>query len=62
MPKVLVTLEEIFSFDDQAKGKGLNLAIGKDDHVPMIVENGETLNLEKVCSKTDQEVFIPLCQ
>ena len=62
LPRGLVTLEGIFNSDDQLKSKASNLAPGKDDYVPVIVAEGTTLNLVKVCSETDQEIFIPLCQ
>ena len=61
-PRGLVTLEGIFNSNDQSRSKISNLAVGKDDYVPMIVVEGKALNLGKVCSETDQEIFIPLCQ
>ena len=62
LPKGLVTLEGIFNFDDQARSKGLNLAARKDDHIPMAIAEGKTLDLEKLSSKNEKEIFIPLCQ
>ena len=62
MPKGLVTLEGIFNYDGKTKSRGLNLATSKDDHIPIPIFYGRTLNLGKVCSKIEQENFINLCQ
>ena len=40
----------------------MNLAINKGDHAPIIVIDGKTLNLGKVCSRIGQEHFVYLCQ
>ena len=62
LPRGLVTLEGIFNLDDQSKNKVSNLAIGKDDYVLVIVAKGKALDLGKVCSEIDQEIFVSLCQ
>ena len=61
MPKGLVTLEGIFNSNDQTKGKGSNLAAGKDDHVSVIFEEGRTLNLGKIYFENEQEIAFPYC-
>ena len=61
-PKGLITLEGIFIFDDQARGKGSNLTARKDDYTPVIVANGRTLNLRKVCTNIEYDIFIKLCK
>ena len=38
------------------------MIVSKDDYTPIIVVDGKTLNLGKVCIKVEQEVFIRLCQ
>ena len=40
----------------------MNLAADKDDHTPVMVANGKSLNMGKVCSEIEQESFIHLCQ
>ena len=61
-PRGLVTLKGIFNSNDQSKNKVSNLATSKDYYVPVIVVEVTTLSLGKVCSETNQEIFIPLCQ
>ena len=61
LPKGLVTLEAIFNSNDQARNKGLNVT-ARDDYTHVIVADGQTLNLGKVCIDAKQEVFINLCQ
>lgn len=62
LPKGLITLESVFNPDDQARGKGMNLAAEKDNHVPVEVAEGKSLNMGKVCSETKKESFVRLCQ
>ena len=62
LPKGIVSLKEIFKSDDQAKGKGSNLTSWREDYTSITINDGRTLNLGKVCTKTKQEVFIKLCQ
>ena len=62
LPKDLITLERFFNPDDQARGRAMNLATNEDDYTPVMVANGKFLNMGKVCSKTEQESFIHLCQ
>lgn len=62
LPEGLITLEGIFNFDDQVKITGSNLIDSKDDYTPITVADGKTLNLGKLCSETEQEFFINLCQ
>ena len=62
LPRGLVTLEGIFNLDDQSRSKVSNLAIGKEDYVPVIIVEGKALNFGKACFKIDQEICIPLCQ
>ena len=62
LPKGLVTLDGNFNFDNQEKGKGSNLTAKRDDYTPITVGNGRNLNLGKVCTNVEQEVFINLCQ
>jgi hypothetical protein len=62
LPKGLITLESVFNPDDQARGRGMNLAAKKDDHIPVTIANGKSLNMGKVCSEIEQESFIHLCQ
>ena len=40
----------------------LHLATDKDDHTPITVADGKSLNMGKVCSEIKQENFIHLCQ
>ena len=40
----------------------MNLAADKDDHTPVMVADGKSLNMGKVCSEIEQESFIHLCQ
>lgn len=61
-PKGLVTLDGIFDFDDQERSKGLNLITRRDDYIPVTIVDGKALNLGKVCSGAEQEIFIKLCQ
>ena len=61
-PRGHVILEGIFNSNGQSKNKVSNLAIGKDDYVPVIVAESKALNLGKVYSKTNQEIFVSLCQ
>lgn len=61
-PKGLITLESVFNLDDQARSRGLNLAMNKDGHIPVSIIDGKVLNLGKVCSKVEQENFVHLCQ
>lgn len=61
-PKGLVTLEGIFNFDDQARGKGSNLTGKRDDDMLVTIVDRWTLNLGKVYNDAEQEVFINLCQ
>ena len=62
LPKVLVTLESVFNPDDQARGRVMNLAIDEDDHTPVTIVDGKSLNMGKVCSEIERESFIHLCQ
>ena len=62
LPKGLITLESIFNPDDQTRSRGLNIVANKGHHIPVAITNGNTLNLEKVCSKIEKEDFIHLCQ
>lgn len=62
LPKGLITLESVFDPDDQTRGKGMNLAAKKDDYAPVTIVDGKSLNMGKVCSETEQENFIHLCQ
>ena len=61
-PKGLITLESVFIPDDQARDRGMNLAASKDDHTRVMVADGKSLNMGRVCSKIEQEIFIHLCQ
>ncbi len=40
----------------------MNVAASKDDHIPIMVADGKTLNMGKVCTEVEQEDFIHLCQ
>ena len=40
----------------------MNLAAEKNDHTPVMVADGKSLNVGKVCSETEQGNFIHLCQ
>lgn len=40
----------------------MNLAANEDDYTPIMVADGKSLNMGKVCSKIEQENFIHLCQ
>ena len=51
LPKGLITLESVFNPDDQARGRVMNLAADKDDHTPVTVADGKSLNMGKVCSE-----------
>ena len=62
MPKGLITLESVFNPHDQARGRVMNLATDEDDHTPVLVADGKSLNMGKVCSEIEQEGFIHLCQ
>ena len=62
LPKGLITLESIFNRDDQARGRVINLATNKDDHTLVMIADGKSLNMGKVCSEIEQESFIHLCQ
>ena len=62
LTKGLITLESVFNPDDQPRGKGMNLAAEKDDYAPVTIVDGKSLNMGKVCSETEQENFIHLCQ
>ena len=61
-PKGLITLDGIFKFGDKAKRNCLNLTTNEDDHTLVTIANGKTLNLEKLCTNIEKEVFIKLCQ
>lgn len=61
LPISLVILEGIFNSDDQLKKK-MNLTAQKGDYKPIVVAEGRSLNLGKVCSSTKQEAFLKLCQ
>jgi hypothetical protein len=58
----LITLESVFNPDDQTRGKGMNLSTEKDDHTPVMIADGMSLNMGKVCSELEQENFVHLCQ
>ena len=62
LPKGLITLESVFNPDDQTRDGGMNLAAEKDDHTPVIITDGNSLNMGKVCSEIEQQNFIHLCQ
>lgn len=62
LPKGLVTLERIFNSDDEARVKNLSLTTKKEDFVPIAIDDGRTLNLGKVCTKTKQKYFVKLCK
>ena len=62
LPKDIITLESVFNPNDQARGRVMNLATDKDDHTPVMIADGKSLNMGKVCSKIEQESFIHLCQ
>ena len=38
------------------------MATNKGDHMPIIVVDGRTLSIGKVCSEVEQESFFHLCQ
>ena len=40
----------------------MNLSADKDDHTPVTVADGKSLNMGKVCSEIEWEIFIHLCQ
>ena len=48
LPKGLITLQSVFNPDDQERGRVMNLATNKDDHTPVMVANGKSLNMGKV--------------
>ena len=52
-PKGLITLESVFDRDDQARGRVMNLAVDEDDHTPVTVVDGKSLNMGKVCSEIE---------
>ena len=62
LPKGLITLESVFNPDDQARDRVMNLPADEDDYTSVIVVDGISLNMGKVCSESEQENFIHLCQ
>ena len=40
----------------------MNLATDEGDYIPVTVADGKSLNTGKVCSESEQENFIHLCQ
>lgn len=40
----------------------MNLTTSKDDYIPVTISDGRTLNMGKVCSEIEQEIFFHLCQ
>ena len=62
LPNGLITLESAFTLDDQERDRDMNLVASKDDHITVMVANGMTLNIEKVCTEVEQENCIHLCQ
>lgn len=53
LPKGLITLESVFNLDDQVRDISMNLVTSKDDHIPIMVANGKTLNMGKVCIEVE---------
>lgn len=61
-PKGLITLKSAFNPNDQTRDRGMNLVAEKDDHTPVMIVDGKSLNMGKVCYEIEQENFIYLCQ
>ena len=53
LPKGLITLESVFNPDDQARGRDMNLATNEDDYTSVMVADGKSLNMGKVCSEIE---------
>ena len=58
----LIALESVFNPDDQAREKSMKLATDKDDYTPVVVTDGKTLNMGKVCFENEKKSCIHLCQ
>ena len=52
-PKGLITLESVFNPDDQARGRVMNLTADEDDHTSVMVSDGKSLKMRKVCSEDE---------
>lgn len=62
LPKGLVTLESIFSSDDQLKKNKVGIQVKEEHYEELEIFKGKLLKVGKNCSHEDRQSFVALCQ